>query len=524
MTETQAAEWVSYNLTAIYGYAFARLYDKNKVEDLTSEIICEILSSVKKLKNDEAFSGFAWKIAENTFRKFLRRESQEMHCETLENCDVADIYHASVAQEYMEREEKARYIYLLRRELSLLTKLHREVCVSYYVDNKSCSQIAEEQKISVEMVKYHLFKTRKLLKEGIGMTRILGEKSYNPGTFRLDFWGDWFRYGDLFKRKLPGSIVLATYYVPMTAEELSVELGVAMPYLEEEIEILEKAGVLFKSGNKYQANIVIITDDYEKEFVRKSSEVYHEIANSVFEKVSTFLSPIRQLDFQGKEYDDNRLMFALLNIAMVNGYILAKKRSPLGAPHALALGGNGWIFGYDNDYINHHFHGVTLETWNKEKTAWFSAENYRVISQSQRYDHTQFKEKAEVMCDAVLGKSANKENTVLPWLIENGFILCRNDVLKANFPVFSRDVFADVCQILEPVADTVAQCMMEISDKAETMLKDHVPPPVRSQCGDIAKIHHRLDVAAFLMEELVAEGKITVPSEKIPLCVWGVIA
>ena len=54
--------------------------------------------------------------------------------------------------------------------------------------------------------------------------------------------------------------MLAAYYESITAEALSVELGVSMPYLEEEIEILEAAGVLKRTGDKYQTNIVIITD------------------------------------------------------------------------------------------------------------------------------------------------------------------------------------------------------------------------------------------------------------------------
>lgn len=59
-----------------------------------------------------------------------------------------------------EDDDKDEKIYQLRRELSLLKKLHREICVAYYVDNKSCS----------------------------------------------------------------------SYEAPMSAEELSIELGVAMPY------------------------------------------------------------------------------------------------------------------------------------------------------------------------------------------------------------------------------------------------------------------------------------------------------
>lgn len=69
-----AAQRISKNLPAIYGYAFARLYDKDDAEELTSEIICEILSSAERLKEDGAFWGFAWKIAENTFRKFIRKK------------------------------------------------------------------------------------------------------------------------------------------------------------------------------------------------------------------------------------------------------------------------------------------------------------------------------------------------------------------------------------------------------------------------------------------------------------------
>lgn len=521
MTVQNASALLAENLTAIYGYAFSKLYDKNLVDDLTSEIVYEIIASAHNLHNEDAFWGFAWKIAENTFRRFLRKNALATQTVSLTEENM-DTYHPSPEQECIQRETEREEIYLLRRELSLLQKTHREVCVAYYVDNKSCSQIAKELTISVEMVKYHLFKTRKLLKEGIGMQRTLGEKSYNPGTFRLDFWGDTNKYYDLFNRKLPGSIVLAAYYEAMTAEALSMELGVSMPYLEEEIEILEKAGVLQKVGKKYQTNIVILTDDYEKEFVKHTSAVYAEVAQSAWEKATTLLPKIRALDFQGNDYEENRLLFAILNIAFVQGYVLAKKKSPLGEPVPLALGGHGWVFGYDNDYVHHHFHGVTIETWNKDGTAWFSAENYKVLQSVQLYDHSDFRNKAEAMCDAILEKTAQNDNPTLPWLIENKFILQENDRLSANFPVFPQDVFAKVTELLAEITEEVASCMIHISDQAEKILAEHVPASVKDQCGDVAKIHHRLDVAAFLLEELIREKRLVVPNEKTPLCVWGV--
>ena len=372
------------------------------------------------------------------------------------------------------------------------------------------------------MVKYHLFKTRKLLKEGIGMTRTLGEKSYNPGTFRLDFWGDCNKYYGLFDRKLPGSILLAAYYEPMSAEALSMELGVSMPYLEDELEILEAAGVLKKAGEKYQTNIVIITDAYEKEFVKSTRAVYADVARSVFEKVKNLLPEIRKLSFSGNGFDENRLLFGMLNIALVRGYHRAGKKSPVGSTPELALGGHGWVFGYDNDYVNSHYEGVTMQTRNSEGNAWFSAENYKIIKDAQLYDHYDFRNRAEAVCDAILGRAPDRDNPTLSELIEQNFIRCENNVLSANFPVFDEDTFEKACRLLSGATDEIASCMISISDKAEKLLSDHAPASVKGQCGSIAKIHHRLDAAAFLLEDMVNEKMLTVPAEKVPLCMWGV--
>lgn len=522
MTDTRASDLISENLTAIYGFAFARLYDKDQVEDLTGEIIYEILRSAKNLDNDEAFWGFAWRIAENTFRKFIKRNALRKTAEDLSEEDQWLEPEHSPAELYIEEEEKNEQLYLLRRELSLLAKTHREVCIAYYIDNKSCSQIAKEQKISVDMVKYHLFKTRKLLKEGIGMTRKLGEKSYNPGTFRINFWGDYNKYSQYFDRKLPGSIVLAAYHTALSAEELSMELGVAMPYLEEEIETLEHIGVLKKVGTKYQTNLVIITEEYEERFAKLTESSYTNIANEIFGKAKEILPEIRKLDFNGRGYDDNRLLFAILNMAMVRGYSKAKERSPMNPLPPLPLSCHGWIWGHDNDYVNHRFYGIAMESWNSEGTAFFSVENYKVIKSCQMFDHSGFKMKTEAMCDAILGKTADKRNDTIPQLIQAGFINCTDGILSANFSVFDQSTYDTVCKLIAPISNLASDCMIDISDKAETVLKDYVPASVKDQCADIVKIHHRLDVTAILLENLINSGKLTLPHNKTPLCIYGV--
>ncbi len=517
MTQEKCAELVSSNLTAIYGYAYGKLYDKDKAEDLSQEIVLELLASSGRLKNDNAFWGFAWKIAENTFRKFIRREQLIQQNQVLQTESMETIA-AGFTYEPEDAEEQAEQIYRLRRELSLLGKVHREVCVAYYVENRSCSAVAEKLSISVEMVKQHLFKARRLLKEGLEMERKLGEKSYNPGIFRLNFWGNWNHYGNRFNKKLPGAILLAAYEQPMTMEGLSLELGVAVPYLEEELNDLEAAGLVVKEGKKYRTNIVIITREYEEAFAKETNAMYTDVSETVWKQVKELLPQIRALDFYGAEYDDNRLLFGILNLAFVAAY----ERIPTGVPHKLALGGEGWLFGYDNNYENMKFLGVVTKANNQTDTAWFSALNYTVLSQVQRYDHSNFMQKLEAMCDAVLEKEPDKTNDTLPWLMEEGYIMVKEGKLSANFPVFTEAVYQQLLKLLAEPIETVTELMKNICEKAEKMLVKATPAPVKEQCSDIAGLHHRMEVVAVLMEELINTGKLIVPEEKTPLGVFGV--
>ena len=519
MDNKQAANMISENLTSFYGYAFARLYDKNDVDDLTSEIVYELLRSSSRLSDESAFWAFAWKIAENTFRKFIRRKERFGKTEPLPEDTALPDTAPTPEEAYIEKESAKESIFLLRRELSLLSQTHREVSVAYYIHHKTCSEIAKEQHISVDMVKYHLFKTRKLLKEGIGMTRNLGEKSYNPGVFRINFWGDRNYYIDLFRRKLPGSIMLAAYDIPMTAQELSVELGVAMPYLEEELAILVKAGVLLKTGEKYRTNLVILTEAYEKDFDRRTKNFYKATADALYENAAELLPSLRKLSFEGNDSNDNCLLWLLLNITMMQGYYLANETSPMGEPKKWPLGGCGFLHGLDNNYTYRHFNDICTD---KNAAAWFTAVNYTVIEPCQRYLYEKFDRRTEAMCAAMRGEKADERNGTIPELIAGGFIRCTDGVLKARFPVFDESTFSAVTALLKGMIERVSALMIEISDMGEKLLREYVPDSVKDQCDDIAKIYHRLNTMAFLMESLVSDGKLTVPHEPTPLGVYGV--
>ncbi len=261
--------FVSENMKTIFAYALNRLSNQEDAEELTSEIMLAILSSADNLKDDNAIYGFVWAIASNTYKKFLAKKKKSIYVEMDDTmaCNNDDIGDLVLLDEETQK---------LRRELSLLSKEYRICTVAYYFQHMGCKEIAENNNFSPEMVKYYLFKSRKILKEGIDMERQYGEKSFNPSAFefRVIFEKQAnMEYVKLFNRRITGNILVSAYYTPVTVQELSLELGIPAAYLEDELDLLERHGLIIKDGkNKYQTNIIIFTKNYEDELAEKTKK------------------------------------------------------------------------------------------------------------------------------------------------------------------------------------------------------------------------------------------------------------
>jgi len=94
--------------------------------------------------------------------------------------------------------------------------------------------------------------------------------------------------------------------------------------------------------------------------------------------------------------------------------------------------------------------------------------------------------------------------------------------LSPNFPVFSENVMEEVKDILAPVSHDVCECMEQICGIAAETLKDYVPKALKDKCGQLAWIHHQMDVMAFIVETMVAREQLMIPAGKANPCMFGV--
>ena len=354
MLHDDAVKFIEENMKTIFAYALSRVSHKEDAEDLAGDIILAILQSAPKIKDPDAFYGYVWAIAATTYRKFMRKRARGSGAAVIDidgenGCNITD--DADIAETVIEAEQ-TRALY---RELSLLSREYRVCTVAHYFDGLTCAEIAEKYHISTEMVKYYLYKTRKILKEGISMEREFGQKSFRPAEFHFSYTYNGReneQYRTLFDRRLPGNIMLSAYYTPMTLRELSVELGVATPYLEDEIAILESYSMIEKlPSGKYQTRLVIYTESYMEELHRHAESVYADAVCGIINLIRDKLPEIRSLGFRGSSLPDNRLLWALFwNMIHTAGWEYQQAHFP--EQEVLYDGATGICYGCDYGFDN----------------------------------------------------------------------------------------------------------------------------------------------------------------------------
>jgi hypothetical protein len=152
------------------------------------------------------------------------------------------------------------------------------------------------------------------LKEGMDVAREFGKRSYNPENITFAASGSqpsglpW----KVVNRKIPNNILLQASNNPSTIEELSMELGVALPYMEEEVNILHHATLLEKQGDKYITNFFILDKDCRIEVYHALRKTARERSHLIREFMDDRMTDIRALGIAGDHIEDNTIRWWLI--------------------------------------------------------------------------------------------------------------------------------------------------------------------------------------------------------------------
>ena len=299
MNENELRKKISEVSKTIFSYCMAKTPTREEAEDLSQDILYELIKSAKNIRDDNAFYAFMWGVAGNVYKQWYRKKLKNNTCELTEDIPSDNEF----------AEDDNSDIYLLRRELTLLSEKYRKATIMYYIDGRSCSAISSALAISESMVKYLLFKSRKILKEGMSMERNLGELSYNPKTLIPMYSGEGpNHFWDFMQSKIKQNIVSACYNDVLTVQQISLETGIPLPYLDDEIKELEDKKVIIREGNHYKANVIVITSECADEIERAVTKYHEQIADKMMTFISDKLDVYKNLNFVGRDFSDNTLL------------------------------------------------------------------------------------------------------------------------------------------------------------------------------------------------------------------------
>lgn len=296
-------------LDKIYHYSYHRCNTSFEAEDLCSDIILAVLSAIQKQEQIENFYAFVWMIARRVYADHCRRRSMERRVSGLENSDL--ILESLESKEngidaFLEEIAEQEQIGRIFKEIAFLSKMYREVMVMYYIDERKVKDIAEVLSINETTVKQRLFSARNLVRKEV---EAMSERNYLLKPVKLVFSGTGNPCGNDPRTKADRMFSQNLIYLckdkPKSAKELSEELCVPMPYIEEELEIQCRGengqyGMLRRLDNgKYAVNIHLV--DYEE----------YDQANKIYEKhLSAFCQVIKNAL---KENEEKILSFPYLN-------------------------------------------------------------------------------------------------------------------------------------------------------------------------------------------------------------------
>ena len=272
-------------LGPLYYFSLKKTSNRYDAEDLTQEILAEILSALNRGVNPENEGAWVWKIARNRYARFADRKHRRSSDADVDALGEILSDGSAVEDDLLREEERA----LLYRELSLLRSDYSRIVAAYYFDNLSVKEISMETGLPSGTVKRKLFESRQQIKEGMDMARTYGKRSFAPEN--VIFHQNWMpKTGPgghrLVERLIPQNLLLEAYDNPSTAEELSLALGVAVPYVEDEIKPLVEYGLLLKDGDRFKTGIVILSKNMQEEFYRMGEETADRLTPIIREAIA----------------------------------------------------------------------------------------------------------------------------------------------------------------------------------------------------------------------------------------------
>ncbi len=274
MDKNNLIEYADY----LFKAALHKVQNITEAEDLVQDTLFAALSAIDKGKVIDNPKSWLLSVMNRRFYDKLRIKYQK----PVMSIDVAaEIPMNFAVYDDIEKSEDAENI---RRCISQLTNLYREVMVRFYMRGETVKQIAAELGIPESTVKSRLDTGRKHIRKEFAMENYAAQ-SYAPEKMWVSISGQEGLNQEPFS--LVGNDIIAmnllilAYEKPVTVTELAKAIGIATAYIEPIIDKLVNGELMKRVADKVYTDFIIFNEnDRTATFVAEkalSQKLYKDI-------------------------------------------------------------------------------------------------------------------------------------------------------------------------------------------------------------------------------------------------------
>lgn len=496
MDAEQKKERIAAMSRTVLSYCRARTANMEEAQDLSQDILAEMLRSAADLRSDDAFYGFMWRVAGNVYRTYLRKRAREtlsLREEALE--DVPD----------MPEEDASGELCLLRRELGLLEEKYRRAMVLYYLDGLRCAEIAVRLSISESMVKYLLFAARKIVKDGMHMERNYGQLSYNPRALTPMYSGEGpNRFWDFMQSRIRQNIFCACWSDTPTQQEISLEIGIPLPYLEQDIDAMTHYGILERQGSRYRAGIGLVSADC----IREIRLGWEQEVGALADRIEEFGAENAVGGSASRRWTLWTMLYRCM-MRLEGGVHGDAPEAPI-----TGWGERAWLYLQEEAGLPEPLFAYCGVSSRRGDTVLFL--DYLPAPHGSHRDFFGNARRVDVYCGIARGDTASfgeSDWALAGELVREGYLLRQGEALYPAMPVFTARKYAESLRpVREFVSRSAEELLTRIASRGAELLRQHFPAHLRESCPVIASMLCRGAVVSDTARALLERSWLTPPS------------
>ncbi len=472
--DSRFSAWVDAYALPLLRWAMGKTGNSHQAEELSQEVWLQFFSAVHREEAQGRTIAqpehFLWRIAKYVWCKQLR---QDKHRPDLAAFAPAE---PDFAQALADQDEQQHLTAWLHQRILHLSRTQREIMILYYIDQLPQKDIATRLNITEGAVRWHLFDTRrKLREEHQTMTPTTTDYVYRPGRLHMAVCGMPVPELDIKRINqslLMQNILLHCYQQGRTVQEIAAALGVAAAYVENDLQWLTAQEFVTEEKERYTTTFLIHDANHRNDICQIFFDHQESVSLAIVRYLMEHEADIRALGFIGCDKPMDKLLWLLLyHFTTYSLPLPLEKPTPPLRPD----GGHYNPLGFDRSHRPERFlddrwaYNGSMES---HGFCWFGLYNFGsseiealLKSYTPEWNALRLLLEKLVKHRFDLACVTDEEQYHLAQLVEKGFVLMHDGKAEPNFVIFSNKQYDQLQkQIFQPLADALQPALLRVAE------------------------------------------------------------